>query len=237
MKARTQTSLAVACAIAFGIGVVAQSQVPDSRPAPAPGSQQPAQPARSAASETGPVTLTGCLVRDIGTMATAAGSSSVNRGSQGIMFKLTQIERAGMSAGAASAPSGASSPAPAPGVDTSAPRPGANAQASDMSHAGEFRLVAAAAGVDLSEHLNHRVRVTGTRSAAGSTPTAPGVSSGSASSPGSGSSSNSGSGSSSSSGSSQSRAMQSAPTEQDQHAGMTPTLMVSSITMVSSTCQ
>ena len=234
MKARTHTSLVLACALAFGVGVVAQSQPPDSRPVPPPGSQQPAQPARSAAGDTGPVTLTGCLVRDT---ATAAGSSSVNRGSQGIMFKLTQIEPGGMSDRAASAPSGVSTPAPASGANTPAQRPGANSQASDIRHPDEFRLVAAAAGVDLSEHLNHRVRVTGTRSAAGSSSTTPAMSSGSASSPGSGSSNNSGSGSSPSSSSSQGRAMQNGHPEQVQHAGMTPTVMVSSITMVSSTCQ
>ena len=256
MKSKVYKSLSAACVLTFGITVSAQNPQPNPQPQQPPqprpsDSMRPSMPTAAAHDASATVTLTGCVARDTGTNSSMNAGAQTARGSQvpagsqaATMFKLTNVEmanRAG-SAGASSAQSGVgrSSSSQAPG----SPHQGAGT-AGASAHVSEYRLVAGA-NVDLSAHLNHRVSVTGTRTGVPSgSPDAPtGMSSGSAQAPGAGSSSNSGSGSSSAPTSSQRPASdpRSAPVAGQEHGAThntmnIPTLMVTNVTMIASTCQ
>lgn len=258
MRSKFHHSLSATCVLAFGLTIV-NAQNPQPNPTPQSQPQQPTDSSRPSAPSitsgshdaSASITVTGCVARDtMSAGSTGAGApSAASQGQSGAsqpggMFKLTNIQMGGRAAagGASADQSGVSNPRSG---DTPSARSGdasgaahQGAGASNMT-ANEYRLVPAA-NVDLSAHVGHRVQVVGTRSgvAPGSAGRATGMSSGSAQSPGSGSSANSGSGSASSKpGASQSGVSDSqrGGSMQD-HAGV-PTLMVTSVTMISATCQ
>lgn len=264
MKSKIYKSLSAACVLTFGFTVTA-AQNPSTNPQPRPSdSTRPSVPSATPHHTSAPVTLTGCLVRDTGTdrdVSVGAGAQS-GRGAQrpaeasqaAAMFKLTNVEMDSRAASAGASPAqGGVSSSPSNQAPSS-PHQAAGA-AGSTAHASEYRLVPGA-NVDLSAHLNHRVSVTGTRSelSTGSAGTPPGMSSGSAQSPGSGSSSNSGSGSAGAHSPSGS-ASSSGPASSQQpasgqpgrmtgqhdgsmsHGANIPTLMVTNVTMIASTCQ
>ena len=152
MKLSKTLGLAVAGTLVACVTLGAQSQEP--RPA-APDTK----PSNSAMDRT--VTIVGCLVRD--TVAKPEGAPS------GPMFKITNVAPA-----TGSLPSGA----PAAGETTGRARGRTSGAGSTEPLAREYRLMAMG-GVDLSEHLNHKMQLTGTITPASDT--APGATRGGAS--------------------------------------------------------
>ena len=152
------------------------------------------------------VTVTGCLKTWDGKSAGAAASAAGTQAA-GTQFVLTNVEH------------GASG-------DARATPPSADRAASDQGRAGGhvYILSAGNSGVNLSQHLNHKVQVTGTKMAAhkgtsgqgtpdmSATADRPGASSAPATAPG------------------QDRADKATP------AASMPALSVTSLTMVSSSC-
>jgi hypothetical protein len=167
-----------------GLTVTAQSPQPSTAQPPA---TQPATSQSARASDSDKMlTVTGCLAR-AGSSASATSSPSAAGSSGG--FILTNAQSKAMST-----PDNPASTAP-PGA-SSGPR----------ATASSYALKAQGAGVDLSQHLNHKVTVTGTiDSMAGSSAAA------SPSSPPS-------------------------ATDSARPAATMPTLNVTSVTMVSSSC-
>ena len=256
MNSKFHHSLGAACVLAFGLTIV-NAQTPQPNPTPQSQPQQPTDSSRPTAPSitsgshdaSASITVTGCVARDnMSAGSTGAGApSGASQGQSGAsqpaaMFKLTNIQMGGAAAasGVSAGQSGVSDPRSG---DTPSARSGDASGAAHQSTGAstmttnQYRLVPGA-NVDLSAHVGHRVQVVGTRSgaASGSTGRATGMSSGSAQSPGSGSSANSGSGSASSRpGASGASDSQRGGSIQD-HASV-PTLMVTSVTMISATCQ
>lgn len=185
-----------------------------------------------------PIVVTGCVSRD-----TSAGAAA---------FKLKDVEAAKTTAttpGRSTSP-GAPTPSttprsepgatPAPTQSGSAQRSTPGSSSSQMGHSmydleDEYRLEAAAS-VNLAQHVNHQVEVTGTvAKVAGARSTMPGSSNpsgsptpGSTSTPGASSAPGASGSSSGSAGMNQQRST----TTDD-----VPTLRVTSLRMISSTCQ
>ena len=153
---------------------------------PQPSSPQPASSQPAAQSEVRTMTLTGCLARGPGSATAASGSSN--------QFVLNNAQ---------AVPRASTNPSSAPAASSTA----------SSATASTYNLKAPGADVDLSQHVNHKVQVTGTLDSM-STPRA-----GASTSP-------------------PSSTDPSCPSDQRSTAGQmaTPTLNVTAVTMVSSSC-
>jgi hypothetical protein len=179
----TRHVLATCGAIAIaGLTVTAQSPQPSTAQPPA---TQPATSQSARASDSDKMlTVTGCVAR-AGSSASATSSPSAAGSSGGFILTNAQSGSKAMSS--------PDNPATTPPAASSGPR----------ATASSYALKAQGAGVDLSQHLNHKVTVTGTidtmagSSAATSPPSA---------------------------------------TDSARPAATMPTLNVTSVTMVSSSC-
>ena len=279
MNIGTETRLAAACALAVGIGLSAYAQGGSQPSSTQPQSQRPSGQTPSGQSPSGQtmtgetVSVTGCVVRDSATNASQGQTQG--------MFKLTNVQMSGASPSSSSANAGRTNNSGASnnsgeGSSNSSASSSAAAGRNAMSQPAEYHLVAGS-GVDLSQHVNHRVQISGTQtngrggragastmgnstgsanapgpgasnsggstnapgggaSNSGGSTNAPGGSAsnsgGSANAPGAGASSNSGSGTTRT-GDAQDAARRGG------QAGVAavPTLTVTNVTMIASTCQ
>jgi hypothetical protein len=242
MNRQIQTSLTAACALALGFTVATAQSQDQSSPRPPAGARAPAASTEPSQASTSAITLTGCVVND----TTAGGTTGRPSGAAQIRgaFRLTNVQ---MGAPGRSADGSASAAHATPGAASrsgaSQATQGATDAAGAAPHATTYRLMPAG-GVDFSAHLNHRVQVTGTQSGVSSAEagSATAMSTGSAQSPGSGSANNSGSGSAPAK-PSPPTSTQSSDSRSGQHGSLAaesaavPTLLVTNITMIASTCQ
>jgi hypothetical protein len=151
-----------AIAVAGTMTLSAQTPTP-----PTPRPQTPA-PSPSTASRTDDktMTLTGCLKPGSGAAdsgRTTAGTPSGAASSAATTFILTDVESDAMGSSTTPSPTG-TTPGTSPTPSTTGTTPGtAGTAGAGMSHAsaGKQYTLAADAGVNLSAHLNHKVRVTG----------------------------------------------------------------------------
>ena len=151
MNGRLQLNSTLACVLAAGVALAAQGQgrgqQPGATPPTPPTSQStPSTPQSASADSSRELTVTGCLMSD----TSPAGGTSTP-GSGPAVFKLTRAELSPTEGDRAGARAGASASSNSRGT-TSEPI--------------EYRLMAAT-GVNLSSHLNQRVRITATRSELG----------------------------------------------------------------------
>ena len=195
-------------------------------------SSQPSTRAGQSGSESGQtVTVTGCLqswdgsstVGRSGTTPSRPESSASSSSSAGGQFILTNVQQGGSSdSSSASSTSSTSSP-------STTASPGSSASSSSRGAGQTFILSAGSSGVNLSQHVNHKVTITGTTMSGRSGSSGSGTTdqSGTADRPGSSTSP----GSSASPGSSSASDRGTATP-----ASSMPTLNVTSIKMVSANC-
>ncbi len=166
-------------------GMTAMAQTPQPS-TPSQPSTQPSSSQPAAQSDTRTVTFTGCLARGSAGSTTAASGSS----SQFVLNNAQAVSKASTPSSAPAASSAASSAA-----------------------ASSYILKAQGAGVDLSQHVNHKIQVTGTLDSMSTPRTGSSTSPPSSTDP-------------------------SRPSDQSSTQGQaaTPTLNVTAVTMVSSSC-
>jgi hypothetical protein len=267
LRMKSKILVAASAAIVLASLLTVSAQGPSQTPTPSPSGQTPgASGQRGRDMETvRTMTLTGCLVADTAPGSGAAAGSG--RASQAAAYKLTNVAMSSDSSGsggsgragsAAGGDSDRSSETPSRGSGSSAGQSSSAGRAGSMAHPSEYRLTAAS-GVDLAEHVNHTVRVTGTTTGMGSgmgssSSSSAGSSAGSSSSPGPnaspGSSATPGQGAPSGAGGQPDRddsaRTPSSPGGTPGARGrssatpsttMAPAFLVQSVTMVSATCQ
>ena len=184
--------------------------------------QTPSSTASQSARSTDAVVLQGCVERDSSPAASTASA-----------FKLTKVEKG----------DDKSAPSSTAGAAGSAATAGAASASAAMKLEKEYKLEASSSSVDLSQHVSHKVEITGTMAGAAATRSGSMSGAGASSSTASGGATSTGSTPSTPSttpgASGGSSASSSASTASAARAGSadTPTLRVTSLRMISASCQ